>query len=59
MVSPRHQLQMKQQKKVHNYSHKPIDYFKVIVVNKSPKLTDKEKWSIATSFGDFLSILMY
>ena len=51
MVPPFHQLQRKRQKKVHDYSQKPIDNFKLIVVNTSPKLTDQEKRSIATSFG--------
>ena len=42
MVSFRHQLQRKLQKKVHDYSQKSIDYFKLIIVNPSPKLTDQE-----------------
>ena len=37
--------------KVHDYSPKPIDNFKLIVVNSTPKLADKEKISFATCFG--------
>ena len=51
MVSPRHQLQRKRQKKVHDYYKKLIDNLKIIIVYPSPKLTDQEKRSIATSFG--------
>ena len=51
MVSPRHKLHRKQQKKVHEYSHKLIDNFKLITLNPSPKLTDQEKRSIANYFG--------
>ena len=51
MATPYHQLQRKQQKKVHYYSQKSIDGFKLIIVNPSPKLTDQEDSSIATSFG--------
>ena len=39
--------------KVHHYSQKFIDNFKLIVLNTLPKLTDQEKSSIATSFGSF------
>ena len=46
-----HQLQRKIQKKVHYYSHKSIDYFRLIVVNLPPKLTGQEKRSIMTYFG--------
>ena len=51
MVPPHHQLQRKRQKKVDDYSQKSIDNFKLVIVNPSPKLTDQEKRSIATSFG--------
>ena len=51
MFPPPHQLQSKRQKNVHDYSQKSIDNFKLIIVNPSPKLTDQEKRSIATSFG--------
>ena len=37
--------------KAHEYSQKLIDYFKLIVVNPPPKLTDQENHSIANSFG--------
>ena len=50
MVSPRHYLQRKRQKKVHDYSQKSMDNFRLSIVNTSPKLTDQEKRSIATSF---------
>ena len=50
-VPPRHHLQRKLQKKVDDYSQKSIDNFKLIIVNPSPKLTDQEKRSVATSFG--------
>ena len=51
MVSSRHRLQRKRQKKIHDYSQKSIDNFKLIVVNTSPKLTDQGKCSIETYFG--------
>ena len=37
MVTPRHHLQRKRQKKMDDYSHKSIDDFKLIIVNPSPK----------------------
>ena len=51
MVSPSNQLQRKQQKIVHDYSQKSVDNFKLIIENPSPKLTNQENRSIATSFG--------
>ena len=36
--------------KVHDYSQKSIEDFKLIFVNLSPKLTDQEKRTISTSF---------
>ena len=51
IVSPSNQLQRKQQKRVHDYSQKLVDNFKLIIVNPSPKLADQEKRSIVTSFG--------
>ena len=51
MVTPPNQLQRKLQKKVHDYSQKSIDNFKMIAVNQSPKLTDQENCSMMTSFG--------
>ena len=50
LVSPSHQIQRKIQKKVHDYFHKSIDNFKLIVVNLSPKLTDQVRRSIEISF---------
>ena len=41
IVSTCNQLKKKRQKNVHDYSHKYIDDFKLIVVNTPPKLTDK------------------
>ena len=43
MVTTRHQLQRKHQKKVHDYSQKSTDDFKLIIVNPSPRLTVQEK----------------
>ena len=37
MVTPRHQLQRKLQKKVHDYSQKSINDFNLVLVNPSPK----------------------
>ena len=37
--------------KVHDYSQKLIDVFKLIFVNPSPKFTDHKNRIIATSFG--------
>ena len=51
MVSPCHKLYRKRKKQVHDYYHKLIDDFNIIVVDPSPKLNYKEKRSIATSFG--------
>ena len=51
IVPPRHQLQRKRQKKVHDYYQKSIDDFKIIIVNLSPKLPGQEKRTISTSFG--------
>ena len=51
MVQPRHHLQKKRHKKVDDYYQKSIDNFKLIIVNPSPKWTDEENRSIATSFG--------
>ena len=43
IVSPRNQIQRKQQKIVHDYSKNFIDDFKLIVVYPPPKLTDINK----------------
>ena len=51
MVPPCHHIQIKQQKKVDDYSQKLIDNFKLIIVNPSQKLTYQEKCSIDNSFG--------
>ena len=50
MVTPHHQLQRKRQKKVHDYSQKSIDDFKLIIVNTSPNLTEQEKKSVMNYF---------
>ena len=50
MVTPHHQLQRKGQKKVHDYSQKSIDYFKIIIVNPSSELTDQENSSVMNYF---------
>ena len=50
MVTPRHQLHRKCQKEVHDYSQKSIDFFKRIIVNPSPKLTDQEKKGVMNYF---------
>ena len=50
MVTPCHQLQRKLQEKLHDYSQKSIDDFKLIIVNPSPKLTNQEKKSVMNSF---------
>ena len=51
MVTLRHQLQRKRQKKVHDYSQKSIDDFNLIIVNPSSKLTDQENESVMNYFG--------
>ena len=50
MVTHRHQLQRKRQKKIHGYSHKSINNFILVLVNPSPKLTDLEKKHVMNSF---------
>ena len=50
MVTPRHQLQRKHQKKVHDHSHKSISEFNLVIVNPYLKLTDQEKKSVMNSF---------
>ena len=50
MVTPRHQLQSKRRKKVHDYSQKSINDFKLVIVNPSPNLTDQEKKSVMNYF---------
>ena len=51
MVTHCHQLQRKQQKKVHDYSQKSIDDFKLIIVNPSQNLFDQEQSSVMNYFG--------
>ena len=53
MVPPFHHFQRKQQKHFDDYSQKSIDYFKLIIVNPSPKLTDQEKSSFMNYFGSY------
>ena len=50
MVTPRHRLQRKHQKQVHDYSQKSINDFNLVLVNPYPKLTDLEKKSVMNSF---------
>ena len=50
MVIPRHQLQRKRQKKVHDYSQKSINDFNLVIVNPSQKLTDQENKTVMNSF---------
>ena len=51
MVTPRHNIQRKLQKKLHNYSHKSINDFILVLVSPSPELTDLEKKHVINSFG--------
>ena len=53
IVAPRHQLQRKRQKKIHDYSQKSINYLNLVIVNPSPKLTNQEKKSVINSFDSF------
>ena len=48
IISPHNQLQRKRQKIFHNYSHKSIDNFKLIVANLPPTLIDQENLGIVT-----------
>ena len=50
MVTPRHQLQRKRQKKLHDYSQKSINDFILVLVNPYTKLTDLEKKHVMNSF---------
>ena len=50
IVSPCHQLQIKRHKKVHNYSQKYIDDFKLNVVDPPLNLTNQLKRNIVTYF---------
>ena len=50
MVTPRHQLQRKLQKNVHDDSQKSIDDFNLVIVNPTPNLTDQEKKNVNNSF---------
>ena len=50
MVTPRHQIQRKQLKKIHNYSQKLINDFELVLVKPSPKLTDQENKHVRNSF---------
>ena len=43
----------KRQKTVNDYSKKYIDDFYLIVVDPSPKLTDKKNQTIVGSFGSY------
>ena len=50
IVTSCHQLEMKCQKKVHDYSQKSIDGFNLVIVNPSPKLTDQGNKSVMNYF---------
>ena len=50
MVTPRNQLQRKLQKKLHDYSQKPINDLIVVPVNPSPKLTEPENKRVMNYF---------
>ena len=50
MVTPRHHTQMKRRKKMNDYSQKSIDYFELVLVTPSPKLTNQEKKCVGNSF---------
>ena len=50
MVTPRHQLHRKRQKKLHEYSQKIINDFILVLMNPSPKLIDLEKKHVMNSF---------
>ena len=51
MVTPRHQIQRKRRKKMHDYSQKSIDDFELVFVTPFPKLTDQEKKSVRNCFN--------
>ena len=40
-VTPRHQIQRKRRKKMHDYSQKSIDDFELVLVTPFPKVTDQ------------------
>ena len=50
MVTPRHKLQSKRHKKIHDYSQKSINDFKLFLVKPSPNLYDQEKKHVRNSF---------
>ena len=50
MVTPCHQLQRNREKKLHDYSHKSINDFVLVLVNPSPKLTGLENKHVSNSF---------
>ena len=50
MVTPRHQIQRKRQKKLYDYSQKSINDFILVLVNPYPKLTDLENKRVMNSF---------
>ena len=50
MVTPRHQLQRKRRKKIHDYSQKSINDFELILLKPYPKLTNQEKKHVRNSF---------
>ena len=50
MVTPRHQIQRKRRKKMHDYSQKSIDDFELVLVTPFPKVTDQENKSVRNCF---------
>ena len=50
MVTPRHHIQRKRRKKMNDYSQKSIDYFKLLLVKPSSKVTNQEKKCLRNSF---------
>ena len=50
-VIPRHQIQRKRRKKMHDYSQKSIDDFELVLVTPFPKVTDQEKKSVRNCFA--------
>ena len=50
MVTPRHHIQRKMRKKMNDYSQKSIDYFKLLLVKPSSKVTNQEKKCLRNYF---------
>ena len=54
IVTPRHHIQRKRRKKMHDYSQKSIDDFELVLVTPFPKVTDQEKKSVRHESEFFL-----